>query len=441
MNPVNKQYGLLMPKKKQSSFKVSNIFGDDSDEETPKQEINSSLQRSSLQAKIKRQTQLEIDKALEADPTVYEYDSIYDDLQATKEEKDSAVKQKKDRKPKYIAGLLKAAETRKREDERRAERKVQKERENEGGEFDDKEVFVTGAYRKKMQEMQELEEKERREAAMEDLLDVKKQKDMSGFYRYMLNQQSGGATVEDKTKEVSVKEEPDSPNQSSSGGQGEKTRSGPDISKERQSSKERNRSSSTDRGRRSSSRDRGRRSSSRDRGRRSSSRDRGRKSRDSSDDSRERQRVREKTESKDRHRKRRHSPDSPKLSRKNASDRDNRKKESSHEKQARRDKQRHRNESDSESEGPDRVRGNRSRSREEDRHDRDKNTRKEERKKSPETETKMEKKSEDKPESTEIKKSGVVSKKTTDSAASEARKRYLERKLAKERAKLNQQEG
>jgi coiled-coil domain-containing protein 55 len=69
--------------------------------------------------------------------------------------------------PRYIAGLLKAAEERKREDERRAEKKVQKEREKEGGEFDDKEVFVTGAYRKKMQDMQALEEKERREAAME----------------------------------------------------------------------------------------------------------------------------------------------------------------------------------------------------------------------------------------------------------------------------------
>ncbi|XP_061196921.1 nuclear speckle splicing regulatory protein 1-like [Saccostrea echinata] len=433
MNPVNKQYGLLMPKKKQSTFKVSNVFGDDSDEETPKQEINSSLQRSSLQAKIKRQTQLEIDKALEADPTVYEYDSIYDDLQATKEEKDLAVKQKKDRKPKYIAGLLKAAETRKREDERRAERKVQKERENEGGEFDDKEVFVTGAYRKKMQEMQELEEKERREAAMEELLDVKKQKDMSGFYRYMLNQQSGEATAEKKEKEdVSVKEEPDSPKQSSSSGPEEKTRSGSDISqrayRERGSSKERN----------------SRRSSSRDRGRRSSSRDRGRRSRDSSDDSRERHdRMREKSESKDRHRKRKHSPDSPRHSRKNTSDRDKRR-ESSREKELRRDKQRHRRGSDSGSEDPDRDSLNKYRPNEKERLNKDKYSRKQgeyvEREKSPERETKTEKRSENKPESKDIKKSGVVSKKTTDSAASEARKRYLERKLAKEKAKLSQQE-
>lgn len=63
--------------------------------------------------------------------------------------------------------MLKAAETRKKEDERRAEKKIQKEREKEGSEFEDKEVFVTGAYKKKMLEMQEQEEKEKREAAME----------------------------------------------------------------------------------------------------------------------------------------------------------------------------------------------------------------------------------------------------------------------------------
>lgn len=44
-------------------------------------------------------------------------------------------------------------------------------------------------------------------------------------------------------------------------------------------------------------------------------------------------------------------------------------------------------------------------------------------------------------DSKDNKKSGVVAKKTTDSVANEARRRYLERKLAKEKAKLmNQQE-
>uniref|UniRef100_K1PSC9 Coiled-coil domain-containing protein 55 n=1 Tax=Magallana gigas TaxID=29159 RepID=K1PSC9_MAGGI len=156
-----KIYGLLIPKKKQSTFKASNVFGDDSDE-----------------------TQIEIDKALEADPTVYEYDNIYDDLKAKKEEKDAALQQKKDKKPKYIAGLLKAAEIRKKEDERRAEKKIQKEREKEGNEFEDKEVFVTGAYKKKMQEIQEQEEKERREAAMEGRVQNEYARFRAAFHLY-----------------------------------------------------------------------------------------------------------------------------------------------------------------------------------------------------------------------------------------------------------------
>lgn len=48
--------------------------------------------------------------------------------------------------PKYIANLLKSAAVRKREQERRIERGVQKERENEGDQFADKESFVTAAY-------------------------------------------------------------------------------------------------------------------------------------------------------------------------------------------------------------------------------------------------------------------------------------------------------
>ena len=56
---------------------------------------------------------------------------------------------------------------RKKEDERRTERKVQKEREAEKGMYGDKEAFVTSAYKKKMQAMQEEEEKERKKAELE----------------------------------------------------------------------------------------------------------------------------------------------------------------------------------------------------------------------------------------------------------------------------------
>jgi len=70
--------------------------------------------------------------------------------------------EKKDRKAKYIENLLKTAEKRKLEDEARNERLVQKERENEGDMFKDKEAFVTGAYRKKMEDLEKVKEEERR---------------------------------------------------------------------------------------------------------------------------------------------------------------------------------------------------------------------------------------------------------------------------------------
>ena len=66
-----------------------------------------------------------------------------------------------------MSNLIKAAEQRKKEFERRTEKTVQKERESEKGMFDDKEAFVTGAYRQKMLEMQEEEEKERKRQAIE----------------------------------------------------------------------------------------------------------------------------------------------------------------------------------------------------------------------------------------------------------------------------------
>lgn len=56
--------------------------------------------------------------------------------------------------------------------------KVQKERELEGSEFEDKEVFVTSAYKKKLEEMRLEEEQEKREEYLESIGDVTKQKDL-----------------------------------------------------------------------------------------------------------------------------------------------------------------------------------------------------------------------------------------------------------------------
>ncbi|NXJ95413.1 NSRP1 protein, partial [Corythaixoides concolor] len=203
------RYGLIMPKKLPQKNLVSNklsVFGDDSDEEPS---VGESLQKEAMKKQAMKQTKLEIQKALEEDATVYEYDSIYDEMQQKKKESNARVLSgKDDKKPRYIQNILKAAEIRKKEQEKRMERKIQKEREMEGGEFDHKEAFVTSAYKKKLQERAEEEERERREAALEAYLDVTKQKDLSGFYRHLLNQRVGEEEMPNCSfREARIKEE------------------------------------------------------------------------------------------------------------------------------------------------------------------------------------------------------------------------------------------
>ncbi|KAM4843639.1 nuclear speckle splicing regulatory protein 1 isoform 1-T1 [Thomomys bottae] len=188
-----RQYGLILPKKTQQLHRVlqkPSVFGNDSDDDD-ETSVSESLQREAAKKQAMKQTKLEIQKALEEDSTVYEYDSIYDEMQKKKEENNPKLLLGKDRKPKYIHNLLKAVEIRKKEQEKRMEKKIQREREMEKGEFDDKESFVTSAYKKKLQERAEEEEREKRAAALEARLDVTKQKDLSGFYRHLLNQAVG----------------------------------------------------------------------------------------------------------------------------------------------------------------------------------------------------------------------------------------------------------
>lgn len=190
-----KQYGLIIPKKdKGPVIKKPQIFNDNSDEE--QETVEQTIRNEALRTLQKKQTQLEMQKALTQDPTVYEYDNIYDDLQKKKEIR--KITKKKETGPKYIESLMKSAEYRKKEYERRTERKIQKERQEEGDEFADKEEFVTTSYKKKMEEMQREEEEERKRSILEAHLDVTKQSDLSGFYRHILKE---------TTDDVKIKEE------------------------------------------------------------------------------------------------------------------------------------------------------------------------------------------------------------------------------------------
>ncbi|KAF4121228.1 Coiled-coil domain-containing protein 55 (DUF2040) [Geosmithia morbida] len=119
--------------------------------------------------------------AAKVDASVYEYDNVYDSLKPKK----PTAQADKDRRPRYMRGLLDAAEVRKRDALIAEEKKIARDREAEGEEFQDKEKFVTEAYRKQQEENKRLEEEEKKREEAE----TKKNQagGMSGFYRNLLN--------------------------------------------------------------------------------------------------------------------------------------------------------------------------------------------------------------------------------------------------------------
>lgn len=191
-----KEYGLITRKKPEKPSIVAQfnrLSAFDSDSDTEDQPSSSKKVNISLGETQKRQIKKAQANALSEDPTIFQYDELYEDMQT---QKDSQKVKKSDvqKGPKYIKRLLVTAETRKKEYERRIERQVQKERELEGEEFKDKESFVTSSYRAKLEEMKLAEELERRNEYLESIGDVTKQRDLGGFYRHLYEQRMGGPT-------------------------------------------------------------------------------------------------------------------------------------------------------------------------------------------------------------------------------------------------------
>lgn len=202
---------MILPKKATlSAPKLGNIFGDEDDSEVDDGAdwVKKALKAEGEKHKLKKQTRLNMEKALNEDPTIYQYDEVYDEIEKVKEQNKPVKKSLK--QPKYIHNLLKAAERRKTEQEHRMERMVQKEREAEGEQFADKESFVTSAYRDKLEQFKKMEEEEERMDRLEAIADVTKQPDMSGFHRHLFAQ-----TFDPKSNDEEKKiEKPKSPSQS-----------------------------------------------------------------------------------------------------------------------------------------------------------------------------------------------------------------------------------
>ncbi|KAF3896739.1 Nuclear speckle splicing regulatory protein-like protein [Trichophyton interdigitale] len=120
------------------------------------------------------------------DPSIYDYDGVYDSLHARSKSKSSNSNgDPASQGPKYMTALLKSADTRKRDQLRARDKLLAREREAEGDEFADKEKFVTAAYKAQQEEVKRIEAEEA-EKEKEEAEKRKKGIGMVGFYRDVL---------------------------------------------------------------------------------------------------------------------------------------------------------------------------------------------------------------------------------------------------------------
>lgn len=124
------------------------------------------------------------------DPSVYDYDGVYDSIKAAAQRKKAAAQAEDEEaksRPRYMASVLSAAAVRERDRLVAEEKRLAREREAEGDEFKDKEKFVTDAYRKQQEEMKRLEEEEK--VKEEEERKKNKGRGMTGFYKELLERE------------------------------------------------------------------------------------------------------------------------------------------------------------------------------------------------------------------------------------------------------------
>jgi coiled-coil domain-containing protein 55 len=218
-------YGLAIRKKPTQSTttnETDNVFGEesDSDDENVTQQKQTGKRCNQQQQKRSSKSMINLSKnannasnliamkmqqqALQQDENVYKYDELYDDMQQDKKQREQSILQKKideSKESKYIGQLVKAAEQRKREQERTRDRKIAKELQKEKEQFGESEVFVTSAYKKKLQEDKIWEEEEKKRKEAEEKNSVTRH-GMTNFYRNILsgtNSSSDSAQKEQNT--------------------------------------------------------------------------------------------------------------------------------------------------------------------------------------------------------------------------------------------------
>ncbi|KAI4245999.1 MAG: hypothetical protein L6R40_002215 [Gallowayella cf. fulva] len=170
------------------------------------------------------------------DPSIYDYDAVYDSLHANVKSSgnpSSAAAADDAKKPKYMQSLLAAAETRKRDQLRAKDKMLAKERELEGDEFADKEKFVTAAYKRQQEEVRKAETEEaqrEREAAERQR---REGGGLKGMYKYMLERdEEKHAAALKSAQEATISGSP-STEKIAGSGEGKKEKSEAELAKEK----------------------------------------------------------------------------------------------------------------------------------------------------------------------------------------------------------------
>lgn len=192
---AGQKYGLIKPTPKKQQPTARLELHEDDDDEIVDLESNKGqgqlrqkqLQEAEKQRKLRLVERMQ-QKALEEDPTIFDYDGVYDNIKQQTQPNFKARAQKQtveqEKKPRYIQALLQKAEERKVVDDLRFERKIRKEAAADEEEFGDLPKFVTQSYIKKMEENKRArEEMARRDARDED---PSTKKNLSSFYTNLL---------------------------------------------------------------------------------------------------------------------------------------------------------------------------------------------------------------------------------------------------------------
>ncbi|KAK4261888.1 hypothetical protein QN277_004824 [Acacia crassicarpa] len=175
------KYGLNLrhPQKKQPvRAPLATPFGFSNDDEN---DVEKEIARQASKNKALKEIEEQQRKALEEDPTVFDYDGVYDKMKEKIVR--PLVQEREERKPKYIQNLMQKAKEREQYRDIVYERKLAKERNKDDHLYADKDKFVTEAYRRKLAEREKQMELERLCELQEERDDVTKKKDfLLDFY-------------------------------------------------------------------------------------------------------------------------------------------------------------------------------------------------------------------------------------------------------------------